>query len=666
MAKSLRLNVFLVLLLGVLIPAGAGFYYFYQRQESNLEEAFLRQGRVMANQILITRRWLSVHGGVYVQKFPFVRESPFMDGANTATLQGMPIILRSPDLVTRELSELSVRDGMHSFRLVARAPVNPSNRPSEWEEHALGLFEDGEEEAFSTFGALPQVRFRYMVPIRTEASCHRCHQERGYKVGDVRGGISIEFPVGEMLAESREDLLGIGVLVLIIGTAILAISFIGTSLLVLRPVSELGNAIRAMAAGDYEHPLESKREDELGELSDAVISTRAVLRDYSRKLEEEVWARTLEIEKMRRHAQQERDFLITLFDRMADGVCVIKKDDHRIEYINPSLKAVFGAVEDQRCEDAFPGVSNPCPPEDGKEQPEGGRTEVSEPRSGRNYDVIVTTLANSDGKDSMLLVFRDITERKRLEAELVEINRTLEEKVREQTETLVEQEKLATLGEVSAGLAHEIRNPLSAILSGVSLLESPKRTSEETERIIRLIKKESKRLNTSLTDFLLFARPRDPQKVRIDLNGLVQDIVRLIEEDPDLKEKVEIELSLSKLPPVTFDDDQLRQVIWNVCLNAFQAMGGEGSIKISTAFEPEDMFRLTVTDSGPGIPRELSERIYNPFFSTKKGGTGLGLAIVRRIMKDHEGRIEHECGQGGGCTFSIVAPIGELAKHDGQ
>lgn len=659
MRISLRAKLFLVVLAGVVVPTVLGTLYLYQRHRNNLDEAFLHQGRTMFGQIVVTRRWLSSHGGVYVYKRPFVKDSPYLDHADTATLDGHTLTLRSPDMVTREISELAVEQGLSRFRIVSLEPINPMNEPDPWERQALESFHRGSEESWSYSRRGPDTSFRYMAPIFTESSCLRCHQEFGHREGEVRGGISVEFPVGPMLEEAHKDFLstitGMGVM----GLAVIVLSWIGARAVMIRPLSSINRAVTAMAEGDYDRPLPLSGNDELGDLARTVAEMRTVIRDYNRNLQEEVEARTGELELMRSHAQQERDFLINLFDRMADGVCVASTEDFSIEYINPSLEEVFGPIGDRSCSELFlASGSEPLSTVKDGEPGQVMRREVAARDGSRVFDVVATSLANPDGTRSWLLVFRDITERKRLEQALVEMNRTLEAKVRQQTEALLEQEKLAAMGEVSAGLAHEIRNPLSAILSGVSLLESPRRTGEERDHIISLIKKEARRLNASLTDFLLFARPNEPSKVRIDPTGLVREIVRLLDEDQEIKGQVKIVTDLADLPPVWFDDYQLRQLIWNVVLNAIQAMNGEGTLTIRTARQGGDQWTIEIGDTGPGIPGEIRSRVFDPFFSTKKEGTGLGLSIVRRISQAHGGEVRFDCPPEGGTVFFITAPIG--------
>ncbi len=657
MRLPLRARLLFVIVIGVFVPMAVCLVFMIRAHRQNLESAFLRQGRTLANQIIVTRRWLSMHGGVYVFKSPSVRPSPYMENSETTTRSGDPISLRSPSLVSRELSELSEREGLSTFRIVSDKPINPANSPDDWETASLAAFREGSPETHDAPAESDQTWFRYMAPLRTEASCHKCHQESGYPVGSVRGGVSVRFPVGEVLAESRDKEKTLAAIMAFIGLAMMTLVAAGTRSVVLKPLSAISRAVGGVSAGDFESNLRRGANDELGDLAEAVIRMRSMVRDYGARLEKEVQARTAELESLKSRAQNERDFLINLFEKMADGICVLSSDGEKIEYINPSLRRTLGRSGDLERGDFLREAGLTEAGLAGGSGVEFFRSEIAGADGSRFFDVLATSLDDSDGDSGRLLVFRDITDRKRLEEKLIEANRDLEIKVRTQTDALLEQEKLAALGEVSAGLAHEIRNPLSAILSGIALIESRRRTPEEEDRIIKLIKKEARRLNSSLTDFLLFARPSRPKKVRLDLAGSVKEIVQLIEDDAEIKGGIEIVTELEDLPPVLFDADSLRQVIWNLSINAMESMNGEGRLIIRSRDPGGGRWVLELEDRGPGIPPEVSRKMFDPFFSTKRSGAGLGLSIVRRIVHSHGGEITHQNLENGGSRFTITAPV---------
>ncbi len=214
-------------------------------------------------------------------------------------------------------------------------------------------------------------------------------------------------------------------------------------------------------------------------------------------------------------------------------------------------------------------------------------------------------------------------------------------------------EKLASLGELSAGLAHEIRNPLGIIKNAAEGLLNKERGREEQMFLLNIIVQESKRLNKLVTDFLQFARPRPPEKVRASLKELVEEVVFSLE--GEAKERgVSFRLSLEDVV-LSLDRDQMRQVLLNLIFNALEAMPQGGGISIVLS-EGGEVACLRIEDTGVGIPQEYLDRIFDPFFTTKEKGTGLGLALAYRIVEAHGGTIGVESGQGG-TTFTVRLPL---------
>jgi signal transduction histidine kinase len=232
----------------------------------------------------------------------------------------------------------------------------------------------------------------------------------------------------------------------------------------------------------------------------------------------------------------------------------------------------------------------------------------------------------------------------------------------EESERLRERDRLAALGEMSAGLAHEIRNPLGAIKGAAQVLE-PRRFPEETRELLSVIVEEVERLNGVVSQFLEYARPMKPALVPTDLNAVVQRTLKLFAEEKRV-EKVEVKTHLDdRLPRVQADADQLRQILLNLLLNAVDAFGADaGAIDITTRVvrtvrRTADLVELRVRDNGPGIDADNMRRIFVPFFTTKQHGTGLGLAICHRIMTAHGGRIDVLSRPGAGATFILRFPV---------
>jgi signal transduction histidine kinase len=229
-----------------------------------------------------------------------------------------------------------------------------------------------------------------------------------------------------------------------------------------------------------------------------------------------------------------------------------------------------------------------------------------------------------------------------------------------------ERDRLATLGEMSAGLAHEIRNPLAAIKGAIQYLDPSKLPPDDRE-FLEIMVDEVDRLNTVVTQFLDYSRPLRPSLAPTDVNEVITRTFKLLQ--AERPEDVSLSLELAEwVPRVQADAEQLRQVFLNLALNAFQAMPKGGRLTVSTyasrdevSFWREggrrgDLVEIRFRDSGPGIPDDARESIFVPFYTTKEKGTGLGLAICQRIIKAHQGSIVVHSSPGEGAEFLISLP----------
>ena len=226
------------------------------------------------------------------------------------------------------------------------------------------------------------------------------------------------------------------------------------------------------------------------------------------------------------------------------------------------------------------------------------------------------------------------------------------ELVNAQTE-LVRKTRMAAMGEIAAVVAHEARNPLGALTNCVGLLRGNPHITGEDAELLTIMESESKRLNDIVSDFLAFGRPRAPQFAPVDLHELIDATWTLLRRDDRCPPSIDFERRFdATLAPVMADRDQLRQVFWNLLLNAVQAMRQGGTLAIETRRAP-DSVEVTVRDTGPGIPANILPRLFEPFVTSKSGGTGLGLAIVRRIIEDHGGCITVSAQDGEGTCFVL-------------
>ena len=280
--------------------------------------------------------------------------------------------------------------------------------------------------------------------------------------------------------------------------------------------------------------------------------------------------------------------------------------------------------------------------------------------------VTISALRSEKGvQTGIIATFQDLTEIRNLE------------------EAIHHKERLATIGEMAAGMAHEIRNPLASLSGSIQVLQNELHLSGENIRLMEIAVKESERLNTFVTQFLRFARPLPPQQEWVNLHTLLSETVQLLQNDPSYSHQIKIILEENPEPLLAFvDPDQMKQVFWNLGNNAHQAMETGGTLTLSlqrrqSLDKPEgDFLEIGFRDTGTGIKKPDLSNIFKPFFTTKSMGSGLGLAIVQRVIEEHGGEISVE-SQVGETVFYIRLPFSStnvmpyIAEHfensdDGQ
>ncbi len=229
-------------------------------------------------------------------------------------------------------------------------------------------------------------------------------------------------------------------------------------------------------------------------------------------------------------------------------------------------------------------------------------------------------------------------------------------------------DRLAALGEMAAAIAHEVKNPLAGIEVMAGILRRQLASNTDAQSVLNDIINEAKMANAIVQDVLEFVRPIRLEVDRVAVGTVVHDAVAMAESHVRRGNTV-VELEVAPdLPPIQGDDHQLRQLFTNLLTNAFEALNGNGRVEIRATVTEEDhgtaadprptpMVVVEVTDNGPGVPREILEKVFSPFFTTKAQGSGLGLAIVRKIVDAHDGRIDLSTRPGGGACFRITLPV---------
>jgi two-component system sensor histidine kinase PilS (NtrC family) len=246
----------------------------------------------------------------------------------------------------------------------------------------------------------------------------------------------------------------------------------------------------------------------------------------------------------------------------------------------------------------------------------------------------------------VIIHFKDLTQMKKMKEQLEKADR------------------LAAIGELSARIAHEIKNPLASISGSVQLISLDDRIAGADKKLLEIIVRETERLNNLINDFLAYARPSQPMKIPVQLRHLIMDMTAILAADPRFNNVI-IQNNCQERLTLSVDRDQIRQVFWNLLLNAAEAMHAGGTIKIDAmvgkdgeeVVSQEDKAKIVIADNGSGMTMNNVKRVFEPFFTTKSGGTGLGLATVYRIIESHGGTIFVESAVGLGTTFTMFLPV---------
>jgi len=572
---------------------------------------------------VLYRRWAASHGGVYAPVSKLTPPNPYLSNIperDVVTSSGRRLTLINPASMSREVYNMAkAQYGQYGFQshITSLRPLRPENAPDPWERRALKQFaRGGRADVFSVVQRRGSSFLRYMHALKVKQSCLKCHAAQGYKLGDTRGGISISVPLKEFYAIQAwqyRPFIAFHLLIWLVGIAAL---FFGGSKMV---------------------KLLSRQEEMAGKLLES----------------EERFRRLLEY---------------------APVPMVMINNDGAIDFINQKIVSTFG----YRRQD-IPNLDKfwfrVCPDADERRQSMGRwQSIIDEARAGnREIKAAEYHLTCLDGSrrivrvygtvlaDVSILVFNDITRVVEAEKE----KKHLEEQLRQA-------QKMEAIGTLAGGIAHDFNNILTAILGFTSLAIDEKNSSGELDSYLHEVLAASNRARELVRQILTFSRQHEQQLQPLQIQFVCKEALKFLRST--IPATVEIKQNINaQCPPVLADPTQIYQVIINLCANAYHAMRDGGTLVVSldtvegVEYELACKFhleqglfvRLTVADTGPGIPSDVRERIFEPYFTTKVQGegTGLGLAVVHGVVTRCHGAVKVESTLGRGTTFAVYLPV---------
>ncbi len=401
---------------------------------------------------------------------------------------------------------------------------------------------------------------------------------------------------------------------------------------------QLKEAVDGLQPGPAEYKLVAK--DGGGSWVDVELRT---VNDASKPVGVQVIARDISSRRTDQEALKcYRENLERVLNALPDSA-LLESPDHVIQFINNAARALFGNVKGKMCHEALRRLPRPCADCPAEEVVRNRRSvcRATHHHEGKLWEIMALPLLNADGSTSVLEIVKDVTMSRQTE------------------ENLKASERLAVLGRVTAEMAHEIKNPLSAITTFAQLLPEKYDDPDFREVFTRTALQAANRIDYLMEELVGFARPLKPVFEETDLREVIDEA--LMEVHQLFAEKA-VRVSTDQSPEplvVPVDHQQVKRVITELLSNSADAVGDGGNVKISARFIREGgelaprWLEVVVSDDGRGIPPENLPRVFEPFFTTSTEKLGLGLAIAQRIIEEHSGKIEVKSQPGQGATFTV-------------
>jgi len=385
-----------------------------------------------------------------------------------------------------------------------------------------------------------------------------------------------------------------------------------------KPIKKLTNFCKKVSKGDYQNKIDIKRQDEFGLLANSFNEMIQKINQSTNKL------------------KNLKEFNEDILRSTTTGIISVDQDGEVIS-INRAAKNILKKESEQ--EEIFMKLKKLTIKSLNKNERYNKIMEFSiEQVESLIIEVNTSLLTNEEGEiNGALCSFNDITQRRKIEERIKEIDR------------------LSSLGEIAAGLAHEIRNPLTGIKTSIEVLEN-RINDKSSNQLCANVVSEINRMNTLISDILNFSNPKNPQLKLIDVKNIIEETLMLMEEqfknnNIQIKKKYGQEKLYAKIDP-----EQLKQILINLYMNAINAISKKGKIEISLRVINENKIKISIKDDGKGIKDEDISKIFDPFFTTSAKGTGLGLAVVKRLVLENKGEIDIKSVVGEGTNVEIILP----------
>jgi len=402
-----------------------------------------------------------------------------------------------------------------------------------------------------------------------------------------------------------------------------------------RPLKFFAVKVKEIGMGNLNERVPILRDDEIGEFSNEFNKMADKLQELYNNLEQKVKIRTEELSLALEETQKISKRLESIMNNISAGVLTFDENgkileiNHAAQVLPLKINQNFWDFIKSNCGTAKENIKN-----EGKISCNFEKNEII-------IDYKINIITTSSGDILHIFTFDDITDKIEFE------------------QKLIHSEKLATVGILAAGLAHEVGTPLNVIMGRAEFMLEKAEDNEIFAKSLKSIISQIERISAIIRQLLDFARPQEPSLKETNILQIIRDTVELVKVQTD-KKKILLELSCQKkMPKLFIDKHQWQQVFLNLFINSIDAIGSNGKILICTKISG-DLLIIKVSDTGIGIDKENINRIFDPFFTTKKQGkgTGLGLSVTNMIIKQHNGWIKVTSKKNMGTTFNIYLPIG--------